>query len=187
MAALPTKLHSPSSLNNLSNSTSSIITFKAGLKLRVTTLTKTLAHTNHSIQNSNSVYSFRNTSVSNALKQSREDCSDQRNGTLRDSERWVEFIRDILPGGSWWNLSDCEREIGGSPIASKTMTVGEALREMWALVADEKWVLYVAFGALTVAAVRLLVYAVPFGYMIVCVCVCVFSDGFKFIVDYYML
>ncbi|KAI3474917.1 hypothetical protein Pfo_030228 [Paulownia fortunei] len=33
------------------------------------------------------------------------------------------------------------------------MTVLKALRQMWALVADEKWILYTAFGALTVAAV----------------------------------
>lgn len=139
-----------------------MLTCKIKLKFRNSTLAPTLAHTIDSVPNPNLTHTVRHMSVSHAFKQNREDCYGQRNETLHIFRRWFEFIRDIFPGGSWWNLSDIEQKIDRSPIAAKPITVLKALSQMWALVADEKWILYTAFGALTVAAVRVLIYVVSF-------------------------
>lgn len=40
--------------------------------------------------------------------------------------------------------------------AAKPITVIFALRRMWELIADDRWVVIVAFGALVIAAVRVL-------------------------------
>ncbi|KAL0351045.1 UNVERIFIED_CONTAM: ABC transporter B family member 26, chloroplastic [Sesamum radiatum] len=114
---------------------------------------QTLARPIYPVCNSNPVYAF--TPITDAFKQNREGCCDTRNETLH-FKGWMETIRD----------NDFDQNTNGSPAAAKPMTVLEALSQIWALVADEKWILYTAFGALTVAAVRLLIYAVCLlGYM----------------------
>lgn len=60
------------------------------------------------------------------------------------------FVASILPGGSWWRLSD--RRVDDTEAAEPTAAV-LALRRMWELVAEERWVTFVAFGSLVVAAV----------------------------------
>lgn len=62
----------------------------------------------------------------------------------------IDFIRTILPGGSWWSFSD---EVDGRFIA-KPVTVWRALSRMWELVAEDRWVIFAAFSTLIVAAVR---------------------------------
>ncbi|XP_022133689.1 ABC transporter B family member 26, chloroplastic-like [Momordica charantia] len=64
---------------------------------------------------------------------------------------WVSVSRSLFPDGSWWNLDEHKKvEIG----AAKPLTVYLALRRMWKLVWDSnRWVLLVAFGALTIAAI----------------------------------
>lgn len=58
-------------------------------------------------------------------------------------------IRSVLPGGSWWKLSEYEEE-------AKAREVMPTLRRIWVLVEDERWVIFVAVGSLTLAAVRCL-------------------------------
>ncbi|XP_057491165.1 ABC transporter B family member 26, chloroplastic-like isoform X2 [Actinidia eriantha] len=65
--------------------------------------------------------------------------------------RWVLSIRPLLPGGNWWNLGDSD-EIGSTAKSTKPVTVSLALRRIWALIADDKWVIYTAFASLTIAA-----------------------------------
>jgi len=62
----------------------------------------------------------------------------------------IDFLRTILPGGSWWSFSD---EVDGRFIA-KPVTVWRALSRMWELVAEDRWVIFAAFSTLIVAAVR---------------------------------
>ncbi|KAK4417807.1 ABC transporter B family member 26, chloroplastic [Sesamum alatum] len=149
MATLPTTLHYFNSFNDQETDSFPIFTSTSKLKFRNSTSTLTLARPIYPICKSNSVYAL--TPISDAFKQNREGCCDARNATLH-SKGWMETVRDIFPGGSWWNLNDFEQNTNGSPVAAKPMTVLEALSEIWALVADEKWILYTAFGALTVAA-----------------------------------
>ncbi|CAL5368265.1 unnamed protein product [Camellia sinensis] len=66
-------------------------------------------------------------------------------------ERWVIFMRSVLPGGSWWNLSD-SNEVGSKAREAKPVTVLLALRRIWALVADDRWVIYAALVSLTIVA-----------------------------------
>lgn len=82
-------------------------------------------------------------------------------------KEWVKFVKSVLPGGIWWNLCN-EGESEESPRPShKPITVTYALARMWELMADQRWVLYTAFGALTIAAViplfNLDYYATVFG------------------------
>ncbi|XP_034708234.1 ABC transporter B family member 26, chloroplastic-like isoform X3 [Vitis riparia] len=56
-------------------------------------------------------------------------------------------IRSVLPGGSWWKLSEYEEE-------AKAREVMPTLRRIWVLVEDERWVIFVAVGSLTLAAVK---------------------------------
>lgn len=94
--------------------------------------------------------------VSHAINNHRENCLEEVNeNALRIIVKWFELIRDVFPGGRWWNLRDFEQNVDGSPIAAEPITVLQALREMWALLAEEKWILYTALGALAVAAVRI--------------------------------
>ncbi|KAK7260683.1 hypothetical protein RIF29_26934 [Crotalaria pallida] len=65
-------------------------------------------------------------------------------------EKRVGFISSILPGGSWWTLSEHHR--GDEAEAAEPMAVTIALRRMWELVADEQWVAFAAIGSLVVAA-----------------------------------
>ncbi|KAF5741097.1 ABC transporter B family member 26 chloroplastic-like [Tripterygium wilfordii] len=61
---------------------------------------------------------------------------------------WIDFIRSILPGGSWWRFSD-DVEVN---ITAKPLTVWRALGRMWELVAGDRWVIFVAFSSLIIAA-----------------------------------
>ena len=69
-----------------------------------------------------------------------------------DCRRWVLSIRPLLPGGNWWNLGDSD-EIGSTAKSTKPVTVSLALRRIWVLISDDKWVIYTAFASLTIAAV----------------------------------
>lgn len=62
----------------------------------------------------------------------------------------VHFIRSIWPGGSWWSLSDHADFI----MTAKPVTVLRALQRMWGLVAKDRWIIFAAFSALVLAAVR---------------------------------
>lgn len=64
--------------------------------------------------------------------------------------RWVNRMRSVLPGGSWWDLSEDESEIR---VIAEPVTVLRALTRMWELVAQDRWVIFAAFSALIVAAV----------------------------------
>ncbi|KAG8384865.1 hypothetical protein BUALT_Bualt04G0162800 [Buddleja alternifolia] len=151
MTTLSTTLHSHTSFKYHKSKLFPIFT-PTKLQIPNSTLSETLAHTTNSVLSSNSVYLARHIHVSNAYKQNRENCRYEKDETLDIFKRWMAFIREVLPGGSWWNLCDFEREIDSSQIAAKPVTVLKALSQMWALLADEKWICYTAFGALTVAA-----------------------------------
>ncbi|XP_010552674.1 PREDICTED: ABC transporter B family member 26, chloroplastic [Tarenaya hassleriana] len=60
----------------------------------------------------------------------------------------IDFIRTILPGGSWWSFSD-EVE---TKFMAKPVTVWRALSRMWELVAKDRWVIFAAFSTLIIAA-----------------------------------
>lgn len=60
-------------------------------------------------------------------------------------------LRSILPGGSWWSLSD---EVEGK-ISVEPVTVTRALGRMWDLVARDRWIIFAAFSVLVLAAVFL--------------------------------
>lgn len=86
-----------------------------------------------------------------SLRCYRNDAGD----SIENSRSWISFISSIMPGGSWWNLHRAEEVNYKFPTAAKPISVWHALRTMWLLVADEAWVLYIAFGSLTIAAVSL--------------------------------
>ncbi|KAK9108201.1 hypothetical protein Syun_024212 [Stephania yunnanensis] len=68
----------------------------------------------------------------------------------RDRDRsWTEILRSVIPGGTWWELPH-HVELGDA----EPVTVVSALRRMWDLVAQDRWVVLVAFVGLVVAAVR---------------------------------
>lgn len=69
---------------------------------------------------------------------------------LERLRRLFAFLRSILPGGTWWSFSD-EAQIR---IFAKPVTVVRALTRMWGLVSRDRWVIFAAFSALIVAAVR---------------------------------
>lgn len=60
----------------------------------------------------------------------------------------------MLPGGAWWRLEE-EDEKEGSDVAKKnvSLSVVTALKRMWVLVAEDKWVVFVGFVSLLGAAV----------------------------------
>ncbi|KAK4788116.1 hypothetical protein SAY86_019435 [Trapa natans] len=58
-------------------------------------------------------------------------------------------IRSLLPGGSWWDLSEHEVEV---KLLAKPVTVWRALIRMWELVAQDRWVIFAAFSSLILAA-----------------------------------
>ncbi|KAK6160257.1 hypothetical protein DH2020_003638 [Rehmannia glutinosa] len=65
-------------------------------------------------------------------------------------KKWVKFVREILPGGEWWKLSTEGVE---DLISAKPVTVLRALKKMWELIAQDRWVVFTAFVALIVTAV----------------------------------
>ncbi|KAG8503627.1 hypothetical protein CXB51_001564 [Gossypium anomalum] len=71
------------------------------------------------------------------------------NVELRDRIRkWIDFLRSVLPGGSWWSFSD-DVEI---KFMAKPVTVWRALSRMWQLIAKDRLVIFAAFSTLIVAA-----------------------------------
>ncbi|GLT65137.1 hypothetical protein SLA2020_375870 [Shorea laevis] len=62
----------------------------------------------------------------------------------------ISSIASILPGGSWWNLSDFDEEKSEE---AKPVTLWTALGRMWTLIGDEQWIVYLGLGGLIVAAV----------------------------------
>lgn len=65
-------------------------------------------------------------------------------------KKWVKFAREIFPGGEWWRLSN---EEVGDVIAAKSVTVFRALKKMWDLIAEDRWVIFTAFVTLVITAV----------------------------------
>lgn len=63
--------------------------------------------------------------------------------------KWIDFLRSILPGGSWWGFSD-EVEI---QLMAKPVTVRRALTRMWDLISHDRLLIFAAFAALIVTAV----------------------------------
>ncbi|KAI3670089.1 hypothetical protein L6452_41707 [Arctium lappa] len=68
------------------------------------------------------------------------------NSNSPNIEKYVDFI----PGGSWWNLED--EDEAGNLKTTNPITVWYVLRRIWELVADDKLVIYIGFGSLTLAA-----------------------------------
>lgn len=66
-------------------------------------------------------------------------------------QKWVEYVRSLMPSGSWWRLCESDEE---QVAAAKPVTLLFALRRLWKLLEDDRWVIFVAFGALIIAAVR---------------------------------
>ncbi|KAL0385486.1 UNVERIFIED_CONTAM: ABC transporter B family member 26, chloroplastic [Sesamum radiatum] len=64
-------------------------------------------------------------------------------------KKWVQLVREILPGGEWWKLSTEEVE---DVISAKPVTVWRALSKMWELISQDRWVIFTAFVALIVTA-----------------------------------
>ncbi|KAK6928385.1 ABC transporter-like, ATP-binding domain, partial [Dillenia turbinata] len=67
--------------------------------------------------------------------------------------RWVCGLKSFFPGGSWWDLSGHEEIDEGVLEKTKKNTVLAAVERMWALIGDDRWVVFVAFGSLIVAAI----------------------------------
>lgn len=67
---------------------------------------------------------------------------------------FVERLRNVLPGGSWWRLEDGdEAGDGGGRAEGSGTTALSALNRMWSLVAADRWVIYAGFASLVGAAV----------------------------------
>lgn len=93
--------------------------------------------------------------ISVVNKNGGEDSGNKK--VLETVKRWVVIIRSVWPGGSWWDLLESKEEDSMVAMA-EPFTVLQALSRIWELVADESWVLYAAFGSLTIAAVSLFLY-----------------------------
>ncbi|OEL29061.1 ABC transporter B family member 26, chloroplastic [Dichanthelium oligosanthes] len=66
---------------------------------------------------------------------------------------FIERLRNVLPGGSWWRLEDGdEAGDGGGRAEGSGTTALSALRRMWGLVAADRWVIYAGFASLVGAA-----------------------------------
>ncbi|OWM76106.1 hypothetical protein CDL15_Pgr009752 [Punica granatum] len=68
---------------------------------------------------------------------------------LEKLRRLLHLARSLLPGGSWWDLSEEEVDVR---LLAKPVTVWRALTRMWELVAQDRWVIFAAFSALILAA-----------------------------------
>lgn len=67
---------------------------------------------------------------------------------------FIERLRNVLPGGSWWRLEDGEEAGDGAGRAEGSGTTAvSALSRMWGLVAGDRWVIYAGFASLVGAAV----------------------------------
>ncbi|PKA57686.1 ABC transporter B family member 26, chloroplastic [Apostasia shenzhenica] len=70
-------------------------------------------------------------------------------GLLERLRAWGHF----LPGGRWWVFQGCDGVNRDEEQWKKGVPVLCALRQMWFLVARDRWVIYVAFASLATASV----------------------------------
>ncbi|GFY91434.1 transporter associated with antigen processing protein 1 [Actinidia rufa] len=88
-------------------------------------------------------------SINGFPAQSNSEESGKTNVELSEKlRRWIGFIRSILPGGSWWSLSEGVEVV----MMAKPVTVSRALQRMWDLVSKDRWVIFAAFATLIVTA-----------------------------------
>ncbi|XP_030484757.2 ABC transporter B family member 26, chloroplastic isoform X2 [Cannabis sativa] len=68
---------------------------------------------------------------------------------------WARFFGSVTPLESWWRLHDDqeEEEKPQLPSAEEPVTVSFAIRRMWELIGDDRWIVFVGCGALIGAAV----------------------------------
>ncbi|XVE67870.1 hypothetical protein DITRI_Ditri09bG0022600 [Diplodiscus trichospermus] len=66
------------------------------------------------------------------------------------SKKYSGYFGAVQPRRSWWNLGDVEAP-KSSPVEPVTVLI--ALKRMWSLIQDDKWIIFLALGALIVAAV----------------------------------
>ncbi|OVA20624.1 ABC transporter [Macleaya cordata] len=87
-----------------------------------------------------------------SLQNHQSGIDDEENdfGFLQKLQKWISFLQSVVPGGSWWRLTDNNIQV--SVGYAKPVTVVSALRRMWGLVAKDRWVIFAAFGALVLAA-----------------------------------
>lgn len=79
-----------------------------------------------------------------------------------DAGEFIGRLRNVLPGGSWWRLED--EDAGGAGRADASgATAASALSRMWALVANDRWVIFAGFASLVCAAVMRIASAARFG------------------------
>ncbi|XP_047267743.1 ABC transporter B family member 26, chloroplastic isoform X6 [Capsicum annuum] len=64
---------------------------------------------------------------------------------------WIRFVRNVFPGGNWWRFSSENVDVGGT---AKPVTVVHALHRMWKLIAKDGLLVFAAFTALIVTAVK---------------------------------
>lgn len=152
MAALQAAFYPHTYSGDRNTNSLPIVTFKTSLRF----CSLTSAQIQPPIPNS--AHTYRRVPASLALKHDEGNSTEEEDANAAHVfVKWFELVRDVFPGGSWWDLRDFEQNFDGSSIVAEPVTVWRALGEMWALVADEKWILYAAFGALTVAAVSVLI------------------------------
>lgn len=85
------------------------------------------------------------------ISNQQDDLSAEGNRRLSQNPgRLIEFIKDILPGGSWWRLSSDHVEV---VLTAKPVTVVRALQRMWELISEDRWVIFTAFASLILTAV----------------------------------
>lgn len=75
-------------------------------------------------------------------------CTSSSSSTFHNIPKRLEFAASILPGGDWWTLPKHPEEDRTEPTPALL-----ALRRIWELVADQRWVAFVAFASLVLAAV----------------------------------
>ncbi|XP_009775302.1 ABC transporter B family member 26, chloroplastic [Nicotiana tabacum] len=61
--------------------------------------------------------------------------------------KWMEFVRNVFPGGNWWRL-----DVDDIGITAKPVTVVRALHRMWELIAQDGLLIFAAFTALIITA-----------------------------------
>ncbi|PHT50130.1 hypothetical protein CQW23_09877 [Capsicum baccatum] len=64
---------------------------------------------------------------------------------------WIRFVRNVFPGGNWWRFSSENVDVGGT---AKPVTVVHALHRMWKLIAKDGLLVFAAFTALIITAVK---------------------------------
>ncbi|XP_030544747.1 ABC transporter B family member 26, chloroplastic-like [Rhodamnia argentea] len=74
----------------------------------------------------------------------------ERCGGFESARSWLRSAASFLPGGGWWSLRGDWEEAGAAD--AKAVSVVTALRWVWGLIAEDRLVIYVAFGSLAVAA-----------------------------------